>query len=87
MLDQHVINCVFTFFGCQVFYLDNMAFGDLSPEHDLFPRVSAFTDERMSALLAADTKINPMSNLDLYGITRVIHFVVCVPPMCFASYR
>ena len=65
-----------------------MAFGDLSPAHDVFPRIYAFTVEVNRALVDADTKLNPMSSLDLFGITRVKRnhvAVLTVPCLCFAS--
>ena len=54
-----------------VYYLDNMCFGDLSPVHDVFPRISVYTSEYMGILVDADTKMNPVSSLDLFGILKV----------------
>lgn len=60
--------------GCpaipKVFYLDNVAFGGQSPEHNIFPRVAAFTAELMRRLVAADTKKDYLSSLDMFGITK-----------------
>jgi hypothetical protein len=56
----------------QVFYLDNLGFGSLSPVHDVFPRIKAYPSERMCALVAADTKKDYMSSLDMFGVTKVI---------------
>jgi hypothetical protein len=49
-----------------------MAFGELSPVHDVFPRINVYTREMVSLLVAADTKEDHLSRVDMYGIRKVI---------------
>jgi hypothetical protein len=49
-----------------------MAFGELSPVHDVFPRINVYNREMVSILVAADTKEDHLSSLDMYGIRKVI---------------
>jgi hypothetical protein len=49
-----------------------MAFGELSPVHDVFPRINVYTREMVSLLVAADTKEDHLSSLDMYGIRKVL---------------
>jgi hypothetical protein len=51
-----------------------MSFGELSPVHNVFPRINVYTSEMMCLLIADDTKEGYMSRLDMYGITKVSNF-------------
>ncbi|KAF7106876.1 hypothetical protein CFC21_107579 [Triticum aestivum] len=60
--------------GCllflQVFYLDNIQLGDLSMTHDVFPRIKAFTADKIRAMINADKRpMDSSKNGDfIYGI-------------------
>ncbi|XBI15545.1 hypothetical protein VPH35_057945 [Triticum aestivum] len=61
--------------GCllflQVFYLDNIQLGDLSMTHDVFPRIKAFTVDKIRAMINADKRpMDSSKNGDfIYGIS------------------
>ena len=74
---RRVINIVFCCFVfrhvSQVFYLDNIQLGDLSMTHDVFPRIKAFTADKIRAMINADKRpMDSSKNGDfIYGISAV----------------
>jgi hypothetical protein len=62
-----------------------LAFGELAPVHAVFPRINDFNSEMISILVAADTKEDFMSSLDMYGIRKVQQVICCGFAFCFEN--
>uniref|UniRef100_A0ACD5YDE7 Uncharacterized protein n=1 Tax=Avena sativa TaxID=4498 RepID=A0ACD5YDE7_AVESA len=69
----------FVISGCtlalQTFYIDNMDFGSHHLIHDNVPRVSAYAEDELDKLIAADLDLTNTGIFKTYGITRARHDV------------